>query len=129
MINKSILIGVINDDPICKQGSNGFYSFFGVKTWYSKKKVDGSRETIYEFDNVRLFGKRAESFCSTAKKGDWVFVEGRKAKNEYNGKTSLVFYPDNIRKLTVTEVKKEFTNTNPYLNNNNNSTEDFNDCA
>lgn len=92
-MNKVILMGSLGKDVELKHSPKGSaYTKLSVATSENKKKEDGTWESVAEWHNVMIFGKRAEKVADCLKKGSKVYIEGKiqTTKNEDKYYTSIL---------------------------------------
>ena len=92
MINKSIIVGRVGQEPKVYESKGGKIVSFSVATdsGYGEKKT-----TIWE--NVKVFGKLADVCATYVKKGMLVYVEGRRESSV--GKEDKVFLTINANEV------------------------------
>lgn len=89
MINKVILLGYLGQDP--KSFSDGKVAKFSIATKHSYKNQKGEWVDETEWTDCVGFGGYTKAIMNL-KKGDLVYVEGRKQTNKYTDKNKVERY-------------------------------------
>ena len=93
MINKQILLGRVGKDPDIKNFDNGGkIALFTLATSESYKNKDGERVENTEWHNISASNKLADIVEKYVRKGDLLYIEGKKRTRSYeaNGETKYI---------------------------------------
>jgi len=77
MVNKSILVGRVGQDPESKQLETGMVVNFSLATSEKWKNKAGEKQESTEWHNCKAFGSLADIIHTYVKKGDLIYIEGK----------------------------------------------------
>ena len=102
-LNKQILMGFLGKDPELKTLQSGtVVANCSIATKEVWKDAQGQRQEKTEWHNLTIWGKSGETFCTYAKKGFHLYVEGVTVHDKYTDKQGV---EKTITKVKVTEWK------------------------
>ena len=116
MINKSILIGNLGNDPEIKMLEGGTaVGRFSLATQDSYKDKNGEWQQQTEWHNVVVWRELAERAEKQLKKGSKVYVEGKITYRKYKDKDGIERHmTDIVASLFRTLDKKDANDTGTY---------------
>jgi single-strand DNA-binding protein len=83
-IARVIILGIVGNEPDCKQAKSGLpISSFPVATMTKKKDPNGEQYEATLWHNVVCFGKTAENVSKTVTKGSKIYIDGTIDYQEY----------------------------------------------
>ena len=85
MINKVILLGWVGTEPEIKHTENNTFASFSLATSDKYKKDDKTIENT-EWHSIKAYKKLAEIIEKYVKKGDLIYLEGKKKTSEWQDK-------------------------------------------
>jgi single-strand DNA-binding protein len=88
-LNKATIIGNLTRDPELRAIPSGTQvATFSVATNRVWRDKEGAKKEDFQFNNVVVFGRTAETAAQYLKKGSQVLIEGRMQTRSWDDKTS-----------------------------------------
>lgn len=123
MLNKVILIGYVQRDPIVKRlDENMTLANLSLMTFEQATNKDGVSYRREQFHQITVWNRQANWIEQHIHKGDFIYVEGslryrKYADKENNIKQSTEIYADILHKMNQETPKSEPQENTPILQN------------
>lgn len=115
-MNKIILLGRLAKDPEVRYtNSNKVVTTFTLAVDRPFSSQDGKRDA--DFINCQIWGKQAETFGNSVKKGQRVLIEGRLQVRSYDGKDGVKRWITEVVADRFEYVERKENNGNTANNN------------